>query len=320
MPERAVVTGAAGFIGSTLALRLAADGVDVVGVDAFLDTGASARPERLRRLDAAGVRVVRADLRTYELEPLLDGAGVVYHCAGRAGVRESWRDFRAYTEHNLVATDALLRAAARAGVPRVVHSSSSSVYGSSAQESVPRIAPATPYAVSKYAAEQLCAAHADGGPFSVVVLRYFTVYGPGQRHDMAFHRFVTAAAAGRPVMVLGDGSQQRDFTYVGDAVEANVRAGRAAVRGTAVVDVGPGTPRRLDDALDVLGRCLGRPVEVVHGAPGRGEATLTRADVAGTRTLLGWSPTVTLEEGLQRQVDHQLSRVGGHEVQGVGAV
>ncbi len=319
MPERAVVTGAAGFIGSALVRRLVARGAQVVALDALLDDGdRDVRRARFADLAGLGARTVHADLRHEPTAAVLDGADVVYHCAGRAGVRESWARFADYAEHNMIATDALLRGVRAAGVPRVVLSSSSSVYGSTARSGPATVDPTTPYAVSKLGAEQLCAAHArDGGP-DVVVLRYFTVYGPGQRSDMAFHRFVRAASLGLPVPLHGDGAQLRDFTYVDDVVEANLRAATAPVAGLAVVDVGPGRPRTLREALDLVEEYVGRPLRLDPAPTTRGEATATRADTRGTRALLGWAPGVQLEDGLRRQVAHQVAGYGAAPVAAAG--
>ena len=227
---KALVTGAAGFIGSTLSARLLADGWDVTGIDALTPYYDPAlKRANLERLGGA-FTFVQEDLRTADLDALLDGVDVVFHEAGQPGVRASWGDeFGIYLDANVAATQALLEAAKRApGLQRLVYASSSSVYGDAARFPVLEVdlpQPVSPYGVTKLAAEHLCSLYASNFGVPTVSLRYFTVFGPRQRPDMAFTRFLTAVRDDRPITLYGTGEQIRDFTYVDDVVEANVAGG-----------------------------------------------------------------------------------------------
>src|SRR4051812_32930977 len=219
---RALVTGVAGFIGSTLAEALVGNGDVVVGVDCFTPYyDAAQKRANLQRLAATKqFTLAEADLRTAELPPLLDGVDVVYHQAGQPGVRLSWASgFAEYDSHNIIATQRLLEGARAAGVARVVYASSSSVYGNApryptSEDDLPQ--PHSPYGVTKLAAEHLCNLYAANWGVHTVSLRYFTVYGPRQRPDMAMHRLIESALAGTPFPLYGDGSAVRDFTFVDD--------------------------------------------------------------------------------------------------------
>ena len=235
---KALVTGAAGFIGSTLAERLVADGVDVVGVDSFTDY--YPRPMKERNLAGLlagrGFRFVESRIQDVDLAALLADRTHVFHLAAQAGVRKSWgRDFAIYTENNIEATQVLLEAATKApGLERFVYASSSSVYGDNTPMPFREDAmtqPVSPYGVSKLAAEQLCYLYYANFRVPTVSLRYFTVYGPRQRPDMGFHRFLRATILGEPITVYGDGEQTRDFTFVRDIVAANIAAAVKGVPG-----------------------------------------------------------------------------------------
>jgi UDP-glucose 4-epimerase len=305
---RALVTGAAGFVGSHLAEALAAAGRDVVGIDSFSDTYPAAVKERnLARLSASpGFRLVRGDLVDLPLAPLLDGVGAVYHLAARAGVRASWgAEFDRYTHDNLLATQRLLEAARDLRLERFVYASSSSVYGDARELPVTEEAPTEP--VSPYGATKLTAEHLGriyhrsyGVPF--VSLRLFTVYGPRQRPDMAFHRFVRAVAAGEPVEVYGDGAQTRDFTYVGDAVAAFVAAGAAEGVVGEVINVGGGVRIALRDAIEMIGEIAGRAPRVSTRPKARGDAAHTLASIRKAERLLGYRPATPLVEGLREEL------------------
>ncbi|HEX3214472.1 MAG TPA: NAD-dependent epimerase/dehydratase family protein [Actinomycetota bacterium] len=304
-----VVTGVAGFIGSHLADALVARGHQVVGIDCFTPAyPADAKRANLERLlPHPAFRLVEGDLVTMPLDPWLEGASVVFHLAAQPGVRASWGgDFAVYVHHNVLGTQSLLEAIARSGVPRLVAASSSSVYGDApsyptTEASLTR--PVSPYGVTKLASEHLCLAYARPGvaEVSVVTLRYFTVYGRRQRPDMAFQRFLHAAATGQPVTVLGDGEQTRDFTHVDDVVRANLLAMDAPVHAEAI-NVGGGRRASINDALDLIGRYTGRPIRVDHAPAQVGDARHTAADGARAEALLGYRPEVSLEDGLADQV------------------
>jgi nucleoside-diphosphate-sugar epimerase len=300
-----VVTGAAGFIGSHVCERLVAEGARVVGIDSFSDAYPLVRKQR-NLAPLAGERrfaLVEADLAADSLAPVLRRASAVVHLAGRAGVRG--RDPEPYRRENVLATRALLSACHDAGVPRVVFGSSSSVYGRADRRVTERARqrPLSPYAVSKAECERLCAR--SGLP--VVTLRFFTVYGPRQRPDMAFARFIEAALAHEAAPVFGDGAQVRDFTYVADAVEAVVLALRDGQPGRAY-NVAGGRPVALSTALADLAALLGRPVPLEPRPASALEPSRTHADLKRARRELGYAPRVALVDGLRAQVDAALQR------------
>jgi UDP-glucose 4-epimerase len=242
---RVVVTGAAGFIGSHLTESLLADGHEVLGVDAFVDYYPRAQKEKNLAGPRANPRFsfVEGRLQDLDLPALVAGAAQVYHLAAQAGVRASWgRDFDAYTEHNVLATQRLLEASLEAGVPRFVNASSSSVYGDAATLPLKEDAacrPLSPYGVTKLAAENLGLLYEKNHGLPVVSLRFFTVYGPRQRPDMAFHKFLKACRDGGTIRVYGDGRQTRDFTFIADIVAATRAAGDSGRPG-CVYNVGGG--------------------------------------------------------------------------------
>jgi nucleoside-diphosphate-sugar epimerase len=300
-----VVTGVAGFIGSFLAEALLERGHEVVGIDAFTPyyspRDKRANLARLRR--RPGFFLVEEDLTTMDLDGWLGGASVVFHQAAQPGVRNSWGvDFSTYVANNVVATQRLLEGCVRAGVPRLIAASSSSVYGDAptyptTEEAVTR--PVSPYGVTKLAAEHLCLAYAQPASSSMAVatLRYFTVYGPRQRPDMGFRRFLAAALEGRPIQVYGDGEQTRDFTYVADAVRANLLAMTAPIRADTV-NVGGGRRVTVNQAIDMIGQVTGRRLRVEHRPALPGDARHTGADGTRAEVLLGYRPQTGLLEGL----------------------
>lgn len=312
----ALVTGVAGFIGSTLADRLLADGWRVRGVDRFTSyyEEATKRDNLCGMLDAPDFELVEADLLTTELPPLLDGVDVVFHEAGQPGVRLSWADgFALYNELNVDLTQRLLEAVHRHPVERFVFASSSSVYGntdrSPSTEHDP-MAPFSPYGITKLAAELLCRAYAANFGVPAVVLRYFTVYGPRQRPDMALHRLIDATRGGPPFPLHGSGEQVRDFTYVDDAVDATVRAASAELAPGEVLNVAGGDSATLNALVELTGRTVGQPVPIEHLPAQPGDVTHTGGDIHRAGALLGWEPAVLLVEGVRRQVEWQCGQPG----------
>src|SRR3954465_8654828 len=277
MPDIALVTGAGGFIGSHLAERLLADGSRGVGVDRLSDYYDPAlKASRVDELRAhPDFTFVEADVAEIASPALLEGVGVVYHLAGQPGVRPSWGEsFEIYENDNVMATQALLEAAKEASLERFVYSSSSSVYGNAerfptTEEDRPQ--PLSPYGVTKLAAEHLCHLYAKSYGVPACSLRYFSVYGPRQRPDMAFHRFIRAAAAGEALQIFGDGLQTRDFTYVGDIVAATLAAGEHGAPGE-VYNVAGGSRVTVLDVLGILERVIGKPIDVRHEQAARGDA------------------------------------------------
>lgn len=322
MMKHVVVTGAAGFIGSHLCEALLARGQRVTGVDCFTDY----YDVRIKRDNLAaasgkpGFRFVEASLTDVDLDALLEGAAAVFHLAAQAGVRASWgAEFEHYVDNNIRATQRLCEALRRHAGVKLVFSSSSSVYGETAtlpmREDHPT-QPRSPYGVTKLAAEGLCLLYAANHGVPVTCLRYFTVYGPRQRPDMAFHRFIRAALSGTPAEVYGSGAKTRDFTFVDDAVAANLAAmdydGPAAV-----FNVAGGSRVSIDSVLDAIGRVTDRTIDVRYVGDQKGDVTHTFADISRAEAALGYRPRVALEEGIVREVEwiehiyRQLDSPGG---------
>ena len=303
---RALVTGAAGFIGSTLTERLLDAGNDVVGIDCFTDY--YPRPMKERNLSKArshpGFRFVESRIQDADLPALLADRTHVFHLAAQAGVRKSWgRDFDVYTRNNIEATQVLLEACVPLTLERIVYASSSSVYGDDVEmpfreTAVPQ--PVSPYGVSKLAAEQLCYLYHFNYRVPTVSLRYFTVYGPRQRPDMGFHKFLRATILGEPITVYGDGEQTRDFTYVHDAVSATISA---ATRGTPgrVYNIGGGSRVSVNEVLEMIGRVAGRRPKVTVDPVQKGDMRHTYADTSRARADLAFAPSTGLEEGLRAE-------------------
>ncbi len=301
---KCVVTGAGGFIGSHLCERLLALGHQVTGVDAFIPYYPQAVKEA--NLAAAkatpGYRFARLDLRRDDPAEALAGAEVIVHLAAMPGLAESWVDFEGYAGCNIHATQRLLEAVRRM-TPRprkLVYVSTSSVYGrfASGDETLPT-RPVSPYGVTKLAAEHLCRAYGEAYGLDVVTLRYFSVYGPRQRPDMAYHRFMKALLAGEPVTIYGDGLQVRGNTYVGDCVEATVRAFEA--HPGEVYNVGGGEAVNMLDVLAKLESLAGRRFTRRHEPARAGDQRHTFADTSKLRRHLGWEARTSLDEGLAKQ-------------------
>lgn len=309
---RALVTGAAGFIGSHLVDRLIGRGHVVTAVDCFTSSYDPAR----KRSNLTGLvghprfTLAESDLRVCALEPMLDGVDVVFHLAGQSSARRSWADeFVAHDDHNVRATQRLLEAAAANQVKRLVYASSSSVYGNvmaypTDEDQLPR--PQSPYGVTKLAAELLCRVYAENYGVPTVSLRYFTVYGPRQRPDMAVHRMIACGLSEQPFQVYGDGTQVRDYTYVADVVAATIAAATRPLEPGAVLNVSGGTSVSLDDLIVVVADVIGRTIRVQRLPRQLGDVARTEGATDRARALLDWKPTVHLEEGIRAQATSQL--------------
>ncbi|HEU4850486.1 MAG TPA: NAD-dependent epimerase/dehydratase family protein [Terrimesophilobacter sp.] len=304
---RCLVTGVAGFVGSTLAGRLLESGHDVVGIDSLTDYYAvGLKRANLRTLASDRFRFVDDDLLDADLDELLTDIDVVFHLAGQPGVRRSWgSEFNRYLRDNVEATQRLLEAAMRLpGLQRLVFSSSSSIYGDAEryptlESDGPR--PLSPYGVTKLAAEHLCSLYAANYGTPTVSLRYFTVYGPRQRPDMAFTRFMRAALTGEEITVYGDGEQVRDFTYVDDVVEANILAATSAVEPGAVFNISGGGSTSVNAVLESIERLAGARLRIKRLPPAAGDVRRTGGSSELAREALGWMPRVDMEAGISRQ-------------------
>jgi UDP-glucuronate 4-epimerase len=301
------VTGCAGFIGSHLSESLLADGHSVLGVDCFNDN--YGRSQKLRNIERArdwnAFEFVPIDLARGDLDDLVGEVDMIFHLAAEPGVRPSWgRPFEQYLRNNVLATQHLLEAAKRQPNKRFVYASSSSIYGQSERLPTPESvnpAPNSPYGTTKLAGEHLCRLYHVNYGVSAVMLRYFSVYGPRQRPDMAFGIFCRAALDGRPLKVFGDGRQSRDFTYVDDVVAATRTAADVPGVEGGVFNIGGGTRVSLDQAIDLLAEICERTLEVHRGDPQRGDVHDTAADISAAQEALRYAPQTRLDEGLRQQ-------------------
>ena len=305
---RCVVTGGAGFIGSTLTDRLVGDGHEVVAIDVlsdYYDVGAKLR--NVQGFVDHGAEFVHADLNTVDLAPLLDGVDAVFHLAGQPGVRKSWgSDFAVYSENNVNATQRLLEACVGRDLKRFVYSSSSSVYGRA--ERYPTLetdlpAPFSPYGVTKLAGEHLAQLYGDNHGVPTVSFRFFTVYGPRQRPDMAFARFLRAAVTGEPISIYGDGRQVRDFTYVGDVVDALLLAALPSGDLPRVMNLAGGTSISVADVLDLIEDVSGSRLDIRHLPKVDGDVPRTGGSIERATAALGWTPATSLRDGLSRHLE-----------------
>lgn len=301
-----LVTGAAGFIGSSLADALTRRGDDVIGLDCFTDYyGRDIKEANIAPLRArSNFRFVEETIQAVPLDALLEGVTHIYHLAAQAGVRKSWgRDFLTYTTHNVDATQRLLEAVKTRPLTRFVYASSSSVYG----DGVPipmredaMVQPLSPYGVTKLAAEHLCLLYTANYNVPTVSLRFFTVYGPKQRPDMGFHRFIRAAITGTPITLYGDGEQTRDFTFVDDIVAALVAAGDRG-RAGAVYNIGGGSRVSINQVLAQIEQIAGRPLDIRREPAQKGDMRDTFADTSLARTEIGFVPRTSLADGLRAE-------------------
>ncbi len=305
---KSLVTGVAGFIGSCLAEKLISKGHEVIGLDCFSNYYARSIKEKniSNLLNNRAFILHEADLLTADLRALLKGVEYVYHQAAQAGVRSSWgRDFESYTANNVLATQRLLDACIDSGIKKFIYASSSSVYGDSDELPLKEHSltkPVSPYGVTKLAGEHLCYAYWKNFTLPIVVLRYFTVYGPRQRPDMAFHRFLSALLRGEDIVVFGSGEQTRDFTFITDIIEANVLSQEKKYIGE-VFNVGGGSRVSINRVLELIQEITGRRVNVVYRSAEKGDVRDTLADTSKAASFLGYSPCVEIKLGLQKMWD-----------------
>jgi UDP-glucose 4-epimerase len=307
--RRALVTGCAGFIGSHLTEALLAGGISVVGVDCF--NANYGRAQKLRNLEHARewqtFEFVPIDLARGELDDVVAEVDTVFHLAAEPGVRSSWGSrFERYVANNLMATHHLLNALMAQPMTRMVNASSSSIYGQArtlptSESTVP--APVSPYGVTKLGAEHLCHTYHVNHGLEVVSLRYFTVFGPRQRPDMAINRFCTSALHGEEIVIYGDGRQTRDFTYVADIVDATVAAATADLTFGTAYNVGGGLHADLRAILATLDDLTEGRVNVMYGSREYGDVQDTCADTTLARRDLAFDPQTTLRDGLASELE-----------------
>jgi nucleoside-diphosphate-sugar epimerase len=307
---RIIVTGAAGFIGSTLSESLIGEGFDVTGIDCF--TGyyhpATKRANLVNLSKSERFSLIESDLMDVD-SGLIQDAEVIFHLAGQPGVRASWgKQFADYVHHNILTTQRLLETVKDShSLKRLVFASSSSIYGNCVElplreDSLP--GPVSPYGVTKLTAEHLCSLYRANYGIPAVSLRYFSVYGPRQRPDMAFNRFFRAALAGGALTVFGDGSQTRDFTYVEDIVRATKAAGFAEIpEEAAVMNIGSGRSIPLAGVIDLIGEITGRNIEIEYSGFEKGDMRDTFADISMAREILGYSPQMEMRDGLREEYE-----------------
>jgi nucleoside-diphosphate-sugar epimerase len=305
---KTIVTGAAGFIGSHLCERLLADGWWVTGVDSFAPTyGSVFRRDMAARLSRSrSFEFVEGDLIDLDLRNLISDADVVFHLAARPGVRASWDDFARASNANVLATQRVLDAVANSRSARLVFASSSSVYGQAdvfPTSETSELRPISPYGVTKAACESLVGAYASQAGVNAASLRYFTVYGPRQRSDMAFTKWIRAGLRGDPLPIYGDGSAVRDFTFVSDVVDATYRVGQLDIRGHEIFNVAGGSPASITNVLEIIEELVERRLELEFTPVAKGDPARTGGDTRALQERTGWEPTVDLEDGLRAQVD-----------------
>jgi UDP-glucuronate 4-epimerase len=306
---KALVTGVAGFVGSTLASELIRQGHHVIGVDSFTDYyNTDIKRRNLESIGTENFRFLEEDLNTLDFSEVLEDVDYVFHQAGQPGVRKSWGiEFAEYTSANVMATQRLLEAAKNCStLRRFVYASSSSIYGNAESYPTSELAtpqPMSPYGVTKLAAEHLCTLYAENFGVPTVSLRYFTVYGPRQRTDMAFTRFVRAAITDGQIDIYGDGNQVRDFTYVDDIVRANIAAAEVDSKPGSVFNVAGGTSVSVNEVLSLLEELHGKALRIRYTDKVAGDVFRTGADTSFIEDQLGWKAQVSLREGLRRQLE-----------------
>jgi UDP-glucose 4-epimerase len=303
---RSLVTGAAGFIGSSLSERLIKEGHEVVGVDCFTDYyPRSIKEENLKNLlKISEFNFLEVDILEAKLEEMLVGVDTIFHQAAQAGVRSSWgAEFEIYTSNNVLATQRLLEACKGVGIKKFIYASSSSVYGDS--EELPLregslLKPVSPYGVTKLAGEHLSYTYWKNFNVPVISLRYFTVYGPRQRPDMAFHKFIKAIVIDEAIEIYGDGEQTRDFSFISDIVEGNILAMKSDAVGE-VFNLGGGSRVSVNKVLDTLQEIAGKSTKIVYRDVQKGDVRHTLADTGNARKYLGYNPQIKLKEGLTEE-------------------
>lgn len=302
-----LVTGCSGFIGSHLTKRLLENGHEVVGIDCFLDNyDIKFKKANLENISKSKYfSFFPENILKIDLEKLLENVEYIFHQAALPGVRPSWGDkFDDYLKNNVLATQKLLEAAKTKKIKKFIYASSSSVYGDAplpAREEGPCF-PYSPYGLTKLAGEKLCYIYAKNYNVPYVILRYFTVYGPGQREDMAFHQFIKKIEQGQDIEIYGDGTQTRDFTYISDVIEANILALKKAPL-QSIYNIGGGTKISVNEAIEILSETIGKKAKIKYLPRQKGDVFATLADINKAKQELGYQPQINLKEGLKEEVN-----------------
>lgn len=308
---KVIVTGSAGFIGSNLCRELLKEGLSVIGVDNYSTNYSRNQKQQNTRelIQFSGFTFQELDLLTCDIETLISDSDVIFHQAGKPSVQNSWgARFHEYTENNINTTQRLLEAMKLMKVPKLVYASSSSVYGANLgleSKEVDYPHPISPYGVSKLAAENLVRLYGSEFGIETVALRYFTVFGPGQRPDMAFHKIIDSALKGEPFPLHGDGTQIRDFTYVADVVKANLLAINKTLLPGSIYNIGGGVPVSMNRVIAEIEEMLGTKVVVSEVSFGKGNPRKTASDSSAAKRDLEWMPATDLKEGLLEQISWQ---------------
>lgn len=305
---KCIITGVAGFIGSHLAQKLVAEGHEVIGIDCFTDY--YARPikeENLKELKGKPqFHLLEKDLVNIDLKREIPKVDWIFHHAAQAGVRKSWgKYFEQYTRSNILATQVLLEYCREIEINKFIYASSSSIYGESkdlplTEGSLPQ--PISPYGVTKLAAEHLCLLYWKNYQIPVIILRYFTVYGPRQRPDMAFNLFIRSILKNEEITLFGDGNQTRDFTFITDIIQANLLAVNSNFQGE-ILNIGGGTQISLKEAIQLLGEISKKAIKVKKLEVQKGDVKHTLADISRAKKLLGYNPKVKLKDGLREEYE-----------------
>lgn len=305
---KSLVTGSAGFIGSSIVKRLLADGHEVVGIDSLTDYySRDLKIANIKRNENSRFQFIESDLNHIDLSAVIDGVDYIFHQAGQPGVRKSWgADFDIYTRENIQATQKLLETAKNSkSLKRLVYASSSSIYGNAERyptEETDRPQPVSPYGVTKLAAEHLCSLYASNFGVPTTSLRYFTVYGPGQRPDMAFTRFLRAAVQEQELPLYGTGGQIRDFTFIDDVVDANVKAATTNTASGSVYNVAGGSNVSMNDVLDIVDSLVDVPLRVKRSDAVAGDVWRTGGSTEKISSELSWTPETGITDGIAAQL------------------
>jgi nucleoside-diphosphate-sugar epimerase len=301
--SKVLVTGCAGFIGSHLVERLLNEGKTVIGIDCFTDyySPAQKRANIARAAAKSGFTLIANDILNVERFPDVDS---VYHLAAQPGVRASWgENFSAYTRNNVEVTQRLLEAYRSAKLKSFVYASSSSVYGDATlpMNEETRPLPVSPYGVTKLAGENLCYLYWKNYGVPTISLRYFTVYGPRQRPDMAIYRFAHAILSESPITIFGNGEQLRDFTYIDDVIDAIVRAADSGLAG-GLLNVGGGHATSVNALIKKIEDIVGKNALISYKERQKGDVKDTLADASKAKRLLAWWPQTDIDTGLKAYI------------------